>query len=314
MTRIAVASRSFSRNAALRAELGAKYPNVTFSESPSVLAGDALVALLRGHDRAIVGLERMDEPVLSQLPELKVISKYGVGLDGLDLGAIAARGIRLGWTGGVNRRSVSELTVAFAIALLHRVPECDVAMRGGRWQTLVGRQLTGRTIGIVGCGFVGKDLVELLKPFGCRVLANDIRDYAAFYAAHGVEAVSLPVLLQAADIVSLHVPLDRTTSGMIGPAELAMMRPGAILINAARGGLVDEAALADALERGHLAGAAFDVFQMEPDANPRLLALPTFLGMPHIGGSTEEAQLAMGRAAIEGLENNRLPDEGWPCG
>jgi D-3-phosphoglycerate dehydrogenase len=126
--------------------------------------------------------------------------------------------------------------------------------------------------------------------------------------------VPLPALLQAADIVTLHVPLDRTTSGMIGAAELAMMRRGAILINAARGGLVDEAALAGALERGHLAGAAFDVFQMEPDANPRLLALPTFLGMPHIGGSTEEAQLAMGRAAIEGLENNRLPDEGWPCG
>ncbi|MEO7158102.1 MAG: NAD(P)-dependent oxidoreductase, partial [Vicinamibacterales bacterium] len=100
--------------------------------------------------------------------------------------------------------------------------------------------------------------------------------------------------------------------GMIGAAELAAMRPGAVIINAARGGLIDEAALATALEAGHLAGAACDVFALEPDANPRLLALPTFLGTPHIGGSTQEAQLAMGRAAIDGLENARLPGSGWP--
>ena len=107
----------------LRAELTAKYPNVTFTESASVLDGDALVALLRGHDRAIVGLERIDDRVLAQVPELRVISKYGVGLDGIDIDAMARRGIKLGWTGGVNRRSVAELTLAFAIALLHRVPE-----------------------------------------------------------------------------------------------------------------------------------------------------------------------------------------------
>ncbi|HEX6164365.1 MAG TPA: phosphoglycerate dehydrogenase [Vicinamibacterales bacterium] len=313
MTRIAVASRSFSRNAALRAELSARYPNVTFSESPDVLDGAELVALLRGHDRAIVGLERIDEAVLEQVPELAVISKYGVGLDAVDLDAIARRGIRLGWTGGVNRRSVSELTLSFAIALLHRVPETTATLRGAAWQPLVGRQLTGKTIGIVGCGFVGQDLVRLLAPFECRVLAHDIRDYPDFYRAHQVTPVPLAQLLAEADIVSLHVPLDRTTAGMIGAAELGRMRKGSVLINAARGGLIDEDALADALESGHLAGAACDVFQIEPDANPRLLAQPTFLGTPHIGGSTKEAQLAMGRAAIEGLENNRVPGDGWPC-
>ena len=120
-------------------------------------------------------------------------------------------------------------------------------------------------------------------------------------------------LLAEAEIVTLHVPLDASTRGMIGAAELARMRKGAFLINAARGGLVDEAALEAALTSGHLAGAAFDVFQMEPDANPGLLALPTFLGTPHIGGSTEEAQLAMGRAAIEGLETARLLVDGQPA-
>ena len=306
MTRIAVAARSFARNPVLRIELAEKYPDVTFSESARLLEGAALLKLLRGHDRAIIGLECIDDSVLAELPELKVISKYGVGLDGLDLPALERHGVKLAWTGGVNRRSVAELTLAFAIALLHRIPETSVALRGGDFQKLVGRQLTGRVVGIIGCGFVGKDLVSLLAPFGCRVLAHDIRDYAEFYAAHGVEAVSLDRLLTEADVVTLHVPLDDSTRGMIGAPQLARMQKGACLINAARGGLVDEAALVDALSSGHLEGAACDVFQLEPDANPDLLALPAFLGTPHIGGSTAEAQLAMGRAAIAGLEEAQL--------
>ena len=306
MTRIAVAARSFARNPVLRIELAEKYPDVTFSESARLLEGAALLKLLRGHDRAIIGLECIDDSVLAELPELKVISKYGVGLDGLDLPALERHGVKLAWTGGVNRRSVAELTLAFAIALLHRIPETSVALRGGDFQKLVGRQLTGRVVGIIGCGFVGKDLVSLLAPFGCRVLAHDIRDYAEFYAAHGVEAVSLDRLLTEADVVTLHVPLDDSTRGMIGAPQMARMQKGACLINAARGGLVDEAALMDALSSGHLDGAACDVFQLEPDANPDLLALPVFLGTPHIGGSTAEAQLAMGRAAIAGLEEAQL--------
>lgn len=312
MTRIVVASKSFAANATLRAELSSKYPGATFTDSPTVLDGDALIALLRGHERAIVGLERIDARVLAAVPELKVISKYGVGLDGVDVGELARRGVKLAWTGGVNRRSVAELTLGFAIALLHRVPEADHALRKGRFGKWIGRQLTGRTVGIIGCGFVGQDLVKLLAPFGCRVLAHDIRDHAEFYRDHHVTPVPLQDLLRESDIVSLHVPLDRTTQGMIGAAELAQMRPGSLVINAARGGLVDEAALAAALESGHLAGAACDVFALEPDANPRLLSLPTFIGTPHIGGSTQEAQLAMGRAAIDGLENARVPGNGWP--
>ena len=311
--RVAVAARSFNRNPQLRAELKARYPEATFYDAAEMLDGDALVAFLRGHDRAIVGLERIDARVLSQLPELRVISKYGVGLDALDLEAIANRGIRLGWSGGVNRRSVSELTLAFAIALFHRVPECESALRRGEWHKVAGHQLTGKTVGIVGCGFVGQDLVRLLAPFECRVLAHDIRDYPDFYAAHGVAAVGLDELLSAADLVTLHVPLDASTRGMIGAAQLAKMRPGTFIINAARGGLIDEAALCGALESGHLGGAACDVFAAEPDANPRLMALPNFFGTPHIGGSAVEAQLAMGRAAIDGLENARVPGQGWPC-
>lgn len=313
MSPIVVASRSFSGNPALRAELVERYGDVTFTDSPTVLAGDPLIALLRGHERAIVGLERIDDRVLTEVPELRVISKYGVGLDGLDLDAMARHGVRLGWVGGVNRRSVAELTLMFAVALLHRVPESSGLLRAGGWDKFVGRELTGRTVGIIGCGHVGQDLVRLLAPFECRVLAHDIRDYPDFYRDHQVRPVALRELLSDTDVVTLHVPLDRSTTGMIGPAEIACMREGAVLINAARGGLVDEAALAAALSSGRLAGAAADVFQAEPAASPALLALPTFLGTPHIGGSSAEAQLAMGRAAIDGLETARLVGDGWPC-
>ena len=313
MTRIVVASRSFAGNKALRAELVARYPDATFTDSPTVLNGDPLIALLRGHERAIVGLEPIDDRVLTAVPELRVISKYGVGLDGLDLEAIARHGVRLGWMGGVNRRSVAELTLMFAIALLHRVPESFALLRQGGWDKFVGRELTGRTVGIIGCGHVGRDLVRLLAPFGCTVLAHDIRDYPDFYREHRVRAVPLDRLLDTAEVVTLHVPLDRSTRGMIGAAEMMRMQNGAVLINAARGGLVDEAALVAALTSGHLAGAAADVFQAEPAASPALLALPTFLGTPHIGGSSAEAQLAMGRAAIDGLDTARLVSDGWPC-
>lgn len=312
--RIAVASRSFARNQALRDELSSQYPNVSFSSSPDILGGQALVDFLRGHDHAIVGLERIDDWVLDRVPELRVISKYGVGLDGVDLDALARRGIKLGWKGGVNRRSVAELTLAFALSLFHRVPETWLGLRQGDWPKLVGRQLTGRVVGIIGCGFVGQEVIRLLAPFDCRVLVRDIRDYPDFYRTHNVTPVSVERLLAESDIVSLHVPLDKSTRGMIGAEQFTLMRPGTFLINAARGGLVDEDALADALASGHLAGAACDVFTIEPDAHPGLLAQKTFMATPHIGGSSEEAQLAMGRAAIEGLVENRVPTSDWPCG
>jgi D-3-phosphoglycerate dehydrogenase len=310
--KVAVAARSFARNPVLRGELLARYPDAAFSDSPTLLDGDRLIALLRRHDAAVIGLERVDESILKALPELRVISKYGVGLDGLDLDAIARHKIRLGWTGGVNKRSVAELTVMFAIALLHRVPETAFSLRDGQWNKLVGRQLSNRSVGIIGCGHVGKDLVGLLAPYHCRILVNDIVDYADFYRAHQITAVSLDDLLAESEIVTLHVPLDRSTRGMIGAGQIARMQKGSVLINAARGGLVDEAALASALTSGHLAGAAADVYQAEPAASPALLALPTVLGTPHIGGSSEEAQLAMGRAAIAGLTENQLVTADWP--
>lgn len=309
VTRVAVASRSFSKHPALRAELLARYAHVTFNDAGRSLKGDDLVAFLSGHDKAITALERLDEEVLARLPELRVIGKYGVGLDMIDLAAMRRLGKKLGWTAGVNRRSVAELTIAMMIALLRHIPQGHALIRSGGWHQLQGRQLSQRTVGIVGCGHVGKDLARLLRAFGCRILAHDIRDFPDFYQETGVQPVSLDQLCAEADVVTLHLPLDDSTADLFSAERLASLRPDAIVINAARGGLVDEAALREMLKSGRLAGAAFDVFATEPPTDQELLNLPNFLCTPHVGGSAAEAVLAMGLAAIDGLENAGDPLE-----
>jgi D-3-phosphoglycerate dehydrogenase len=305
--RVAVCSRSFSSNAVLRAELLARYAKVTFNDAGRQLAGDALVEFLQGHDKAITALEVIDHSILGRLPELKVIGKYGVGLDMIDLVAMRAHGKRLGWTAGVNRRSVSELVIASAISMLRHVPAAQREVLSGTWRQQVGGNLSGRTVGIVGCGHVGKDLVLLLRAFQCAILVNDILDFPDFYAAQAIEPVDLETLLRRSDIVTLHIPLNDSTRGLLDARRLAMLKPTAVLINTARGGLVDEAALKHMLRERRLAAAAFDVFAQEPPTDEELLALPNFLATPHIGGSAQEAILAMGRAAIRGLDINDIP-------
>lgn len=305
--KVAVCSRSFSRNPILRAALYERYANVTFNETGRQLESDDLVEFLRGHDKAITALERIDDYVLSRLPELRAIGKYGVGLDMIDLKAMRQYGKRLGWTSGVNRRSAAELALAFAIVMLRHVPTANREVLSGTWRQHIGGLLSGRTVGIIGCGNIGKDLVKLLQPFGCKVLVNDIREYGDFYTEYGIEAVGLEALLARVDVVTIHVPLDDSTRGILTKDRLALMKPTAILINVARGGLVDEVALKRALIEKKIASAAFDVFVEEPPQDTELLNLPNFLATPHIGGSAEEAVVAMGRAAIDGLDVNEIP-------
>lgn len=311
-TPIAVTSRSFSQHPVLRAELLERYSNVRFNDEGLALKGESLIEFARGRRKLIVALERIDETILAALPELEVLSKYGVGTDMLDKQAMIRHGIRLGWTGGVNKRSVTELAIMFMIALLRQVPLASREVREGIWKNRKGRQITDRTVGIIGCGNIGKDLTPILRAFGCKVLAHDILDFPEFYAVHQVEPVELEELLRRSDIVTLHVPLDGSTRNMLSAERLALMKPEAILINTARGGLVDEAALKRMLMEGRLAGAGFDVFAAEPPEDLDLLRLPNFLATPHIGGSSEEAILAMGRAAIQGLDENKIPTADYP--
>lgn len=304
---IAVTSRSFSRHPVLRKELLDRYSNVRFNDEGLSLEGQQLIEFARGRKKLITALEKVDEAFLAALPELEVIGKYGVGTDMLDKEAMVRYGVRLGWEGGVNRRSVAELALGFMLAMLRKTPLLNREIRAGAWKNQKGRTLSERTVGIIGCGHIGKDLTGLLRAFGCRVLAHDILDFPQFYAANSVVPVGIEELLRVSDIVTLHVPLDESTNNILSADRLALMQPGALLVNTARGGLVDEDALKAMLQEERLAGAAFDVFASEPPADQELLTLPNFFSTPHIGGSSEEGILAMGRAAIRGLDINALP-------
>ena len=301
-SKVAVTSRSFSRNKILREELLKHYKNVTFNDGGEKLQGDTLVDFLKGHNKAITALEKIDDDFLSKLPELKVISKYGVGLDMIDMQAIQKYNIKLEWTGGVNRRSVSELVISFAIALLRHISESHREVLSGVWRQHVGGYLSGRTVGIIGCGYIGKDLIKMLQPFGCRILVNDIKHDLNFYKQFNIKSVDKEELLIKSDVVTLHTPLDNSTKNMLNSKMLSLMKPDAILINAARGGLLDEDALKQMLMSGKLSGAALDVFSIEPPEDKELLDLPNFIVTPHIGGSAHEAILKMGLAAIDGLD------------
>jgi D-3-phosphoglycerate dehydrogenase len=307
--KVAIASRSFSRNKILRNEVIERYSNVKFNDNGLSLKGELLVDFLQGITHAIIALEKIDSCILSQLPELQVISKYGVGLDMIDMQAMQEHNVKLGWTGGVNRRSVSELVISFAIALLRHVPASYKEVLGGTWRQHVGGHLSGRTVGIIGCGYIGKDLVKMLQPFDCPILVNDIQMYDDFYKQYNIKVVGKEELLANSDIVTLHVPLDDSTRNMLSAEHLSLMKPDAILINVARGGLLDEDALKKMLMNGKLGGAALDVFAIEPPTDQELLGLPNFLVTPHIGGSAYEAILAMGMAAIDGLDNNKFVQE-----
>lgn len=309
MGSVVVASRSFSKHPVLREEVLKRYPDAKFNDEGLSLQGDSLVNFLSGYERAITALETIDDSILSQLPELKVIGKYGVGLDMLDLHAMHKNGVKLGWVGGVNKRSVSELVVSFAISLLHRSVFASAEVREGKWYQVKGRQLSGCTLGIVGCGHIGKDLVKILQPFNCKIIAHDILNFDNFYARYNVTPVGLEELLESSDIVTLHLPLDNSTKNIINSERLKLLKNDAVLINLARGGLVDEQALKQMLVDHKLAGAALDVFEVEPPVDSSFSSMDNVLVTPHIGGSTEEAILSMGMSAIDGLENAKDPLE-----
>jgi D-3-phosphoglycerate dehydrogenase len=299
---VAVASRSFSRNPVLREELTSRYPHPRFNDTNLVLSGAELIEFLRGAAKAITGLDVLDAAVFAALPELRLVSKYGVGLDMIDLAAARWHGVSIRWTPGVNRQSVAELTIALMMALARSIPPLANELSHGIWRQPGGRQLSSATVGVIGCGHVGQTVARLCRAFGASVIAHDIREYGEFYREHSVTPVSLDTLLRTADIVTIHLPLDASTRNLVDQRVLSLMKPSAFLINTARGGIVDERALKAALIERRLAGAAADVFAVEPPDDYELLQLPNFIGTPHIGGSTQEAALAMGRAAIAGLD------------
>jgi D-3-phosphoglycerate dehydrogenase len=307
--RIGVVADHVNRYPAMRQEVLNVYPQAKFHDADHRLGEDELIEFLRDCDAAIIGFEPVTERVLSALPNLKIISKYGNGCESFDFHAMKGHKVRFGYTWGVNRLAVAELALGFMLAGLRWVMPLNVAMRAGERPRLRnGRFLTGRVVGIHGCGNIGKEVVRLLAPFNCTILACDIKDYPDFYRQWNVRPVPMDELLARSEVLTLHLPKTKQTLGLYGREVLAKLRPDCVLINTCRGGIVDEDALLDRLELGALTAAGFDVFAIEPAQNDRLLRHPNMLATPHIGASTEETRLILVRAAIRGLTENAEVD------
>jgi D-3-phosphoglycerate dehydrogenase len=248
---------------------------------------------------------------LNALPNIKIISKWGVGCETVEFDAVRRHDVRFGFQPGVNKLAVAELTLCFMLSALRWITPLNQSMRAGERPGMRnGRGLTGRVVGLHGCGNVGKEVVRLLAPFECEILVHDVADYPAFYERYGITPVSFPELLAHSEVLSLHIPLTDATANLYDADVLEKLQPDCVLINTCRGGIVDEAALAERLRSDALVAACSDVFAIEPAANDELLQLTNFLATPHIGASTDSARLAMGRAAIEGLTKNEIVPPG----
>jgi D-3-phosphoglycerate dehydrogenase/(S)-sulfolactate dehydrogenase len=260
-------------------------------------------ALFKDAVAAIVALDRIDAAVLAQAPHLRVIARTGVGYDTVDAAAATAHNVVVCTTVGSNDRTVAEHTWGLILALARQIPQQDAQVRAGGWQRIFGLELWGKTLGVVGFGAIGRAVARRGSGFEMRVLAHDVRPDARAAAELSVTLYDLPTLLAEADVVTLHVSLDSGSRGLIGPAELRRMKSTALLVNTSRGGVVDEAALLDALRHGTIGGAALDVLSVEPPGPALLpfLALPNVIFTPHCAGTTMESVARAARMAAENV-------------
>ena len=264
--------------------------------------GDA--AALRGYDALIANRERthFTRALFEQLPDLRVIAQTGGHAYHIDLAAAKERGIVVAKASGGFCKGAGELTIGLAIALMRQIPAADAAVKSGHWPTPLGRELQGKTLGIVGLGNIGRHVAKLANAFEMRVLSWSRRQDSAAAAAAGCQACELDELLQRADVVSIHAALAPETRGLIDARRLALMKKTAYLSNTARGAIVDEAALVAALASRSIAGAALDVFDTEPlpPGHP-LITLPNVILTPHLGWPTDQMYEQFAQAAADVL-------------
>ncbi len=310
--RVAVTTPYFDFYPELKAEFAERWPGVKFRADRAKLTEDQLIDYLRGYDAALIGLDRFTDRVCEALSELKIVSLCSAGVDHIDPAILKKHGKKMWWAAGVNKVSVSELAVCYMVLALRRAHMFSTILRKGAWTGPIGfgADLRGQTVGLHGCGHIGQEVVKLLQPYGVTILACDRVDHSDFYRRYGVEKVEPDELWARSDVLSIHLSLNDTTRGLYDGAVLDRMKQGAVLINCARGGMVDEEALRARLLYGHLAGAAFDVFAVEPANGHPLLDVPNFFGSPHIGATTRDSWEAMLRSGIRGLTDAYAPQPG----
>ena len=286
-------------------EVGVK----VFEEAPGFgvdvkvgLSEDELVEVIGGYEGMVVrSATKVSSRVIDAAGRLKVIGRAGVGLDNIDVEAASRRGVVVMNVPGGNSLSAAEHAIALMMALSRNIAQADATMKEGKWEKkrFQGRELCGKTLGIIGAGRIGRIVADRAKGLRMGVVVYDPYINVEVLERMGFEPVSLDELLRRSDYVSIHVPKSDETVGMIGEEEMRKMKRGAMLINCARGGIVDEDALYRVLREGHLGGAALDVFSTEPPGKIPLMELPNFICTPHLGASTREAQENVARQIAE---------------
>ena len=269
-------------------------------------SSDFWVALASCEALIVRSATKVDREMISKAANLKAIGRAGVGVDNIDVAAASERGVAVLNAPGGNTIAAAELTVALMLTLVRRIAEADASVRAGRWDRSAfrGRELRGKTLGLVGAGRIGGEVALRCKAFGMNVIVYD--PYLAEGRARelGIDLVDLDRVLDEADVISVHVPLNDETRGLIGSEALDRMKTTAYVVNASRGGVVDEDALATALQDGTIAGAALDVFESEPlPSNSPLHGAPNTVLTPHLGASTAEAQIAVAEEVAEGIRS-----------
>lgn len=298
---VLVTPTSFGKmDPSLKSKLESQVGKVIYNERGKPLQSVDLAKMLTGVDGYIAGLDVIDRDALENAVTLKVIARYGVGVDNVDLEYARERGICVTNTPGANAVSVAELAIAMMLNLARSIPTSIQATRQGGWPRSNGQTMEGKTVGLLGFGAIGKAAAVRLRAFNCTVLAYDPNPNKDFAERNGIKLAGLEEILPQSDFISLHLPLLPETRGMVNDRFLAQMKAGAYLVNTARGELINDADLAAFIEIKHIAGAALDVFSVEPPSgdNP-LLSLPQVLVTPHISAHTDGATNRMGQMALD---------------
>ena len=272
--------------------------NITFDDQNGIDA-NALLECIADYDALIVrGRTKVTPEVFAHASKLKVVGRCGVGVDNINLEAAKEKGVIVVNAPVATTIAVAEHAMALMLAMVREITKADSGLKAGIWykSEIKGNELFGKTLGVIGFGRIGSTVGTYAKAFGMKVIAYDLIASAAQISEHGGEPVSLDELFQKADIITVHVPLTDTTKHMINAQAIAKMKDGVRIISAARGGVIDEDALLQALESGKVASAALDVFEKEPPLESPLVKHPKLIATPHIGGETKEAQR---RAAVD---------------
>lgn len=296
-----VTSTSFLNpvNAEAKLLLERYFDEAVYNELGVPLKGDEIIERLAGCNAYIAGLDHITAEVINAMPDsVKVISRFGVGVDRVDLAAARRRGIAVTNTPGANSTAVCELAFCLMLCAARNVPYLHSEVSAGKWTRVSGMELAGKTLGIAGLGAIGKKLAIRAKAFEMNVMAYDPYFDEGFAAKHGVIRAELDELIKLSDMISLHVPLNDKTRHMINAERINGMKTGAIIINTARGGLIDENAAADAIISGKLGGLGLDAFENEPPKASRLFGLPNVILTPHAGAHTAEAVSNMGTLSV----------------